>query len=247
VTLTFIVSQGGLGQTIGFSAPPNQMVGATVALSASASSGLPVSFSTTTPLVCSVTGNTANPLSAGTCSITAAQGGNAAYSAAPSVTQAFSVMANLIFNGRFESGTLAPWQLLLTNDGQLSATAGVSSVSPADGLYSADVHIASAGTAIWHADFAQGSLAVIAGKQYTVKFWARASSARSIQLCLQGGAPSYSYYGLYTSQSIGTSWSYYTLTFVASATANDGMLEFRVGNVVGDVFLDDVELFATGN
>jgi hypothetical protein len=156
-------------------------------------------------------------------------------------------MANLIFNGGFESGAMAPWQLMVTNDGQVSATAGVTTSSPADGLYSMDIHVASAGTVIWHVDLAQGSLRVVSGKQYSVKFWARASTARSIQICLQGGPPGYGYYGLYTSSSIGTSWSYYTLTFVATATANDGMLEFRVGDTTGDVWLDDVALFATGN
>ena len=60
-------------------------------LIASASSGLAVSFSSTTPAVCTVAGSTVTLVSAGTCSITAGQAGNSTYSAAASVTQSFAV------------------------------------------------------------------------------------------------------------------------------------------------------------
>jgi uncharacterized protein (TIGR03437 family) len=61
------------------------------ALNATASSRLPVSFATTTPAVCTLSGATVTIIGGGTCSITASQAGNATYSAAPSVTQSFTV------------------------------------------------------------------------------------------------------------------------------------------------------------
>ncbi len=61
------------------------------ALSASASSGLPVSFTSNTPGVCTVSGNTVTLIAIGTCSITATQDGNATINPATPVTRSFGV------------------------------------------------------------------------------------------------------------------------------------------------------------
>jgi hypothetical protein len=79
-------------QTITFDAISNQVLGTPLTLTASASSGLPVSFTSTTASVCTVAGTTATLVNPGTCSIQASQSGNAIYSAAPPVTQSFLVM-----------------------------------------------------------------------------------------------------------------------------------------------------------
>ncbi len=90
VTQTFQVTQG--SQTISFSALANKPIGsAPFAISASASSGLPVSFSSNTSQVCTVSGSTVSLVAAGQCGIQASQTGNANYTAAPSVTQSFQV------------------------------------------------------------------------------------------------------------------------------------------------------------
>jgi hypothetical protein len=63
----------------------------TVTLQASASSGLAVSFASTTPTVCTVSGTVATIVAPGTCTIAANQAGNASYSPAPQVTFSFKV------------------------------------------------------------------------------------------------------------------------------------------------------------
>jgi DNA-binding beta-propeller fold protein YncE len=78
-------------QTITFGAIANQVVGTQLGLTASASSGLAVSFSSLTPSVCTVSGATATMVLARTCSIQATQAGNATYTAAQPVTQSFLV------------------------------------------------------------------------------------------------------------------------------------------------------------
>ena len=79
-------------QTITFNKPSNKALGdLPFALSASASSGLPVSFTANTPGVCTVSGNTVTLVALGTCSITATQDGNALINPATPVTQSFSV------------------------------------------------------------------------------------------------------------------------------------------------------------
>jgi hypothetical protein len=78
-------------QTITFGAIATQTVGGSVTLSATASSGLTVSFSSLTTSVCTVSGTTANLLASGSCTIAAMQGGNTDYSAASTVNQSFTV------------------------------------------------------------------------------------------------------------------------------------------------------------
>lgn len=77
-------------QTITFAAPPDAVVSdGTLALTASATSSLPVAFSSSTPATCTVSGATLTYLGIGTCTVTAAQGGSAAYQVAPVVTHGF--------------------------------------------------------------------------------------------------------------------------------------------------------------
>ena len=80
-----------LSQTITFAPISNQVQGTMLALHATASSGLPVSFTSLTPSVCTVAGATATLVNPGTCSIQAAQPGNAQYTAAAPVTQSLTV------------------------------------------------------------------------------------------------------------------------------------------------------------
>ncbi len=58
-------------------------------MSATASSGLPVSFSATGS--CTVSGNTVTITATGTCTITASQGGNSNFNPAPAVAQTFNI------------------------------------------------------------------------------------------------------------------------------------------------------------
>jgi ribosomal protein S11 len=79
-------------QTISFTAITGAQYAATqITLSATASSGLAVTFTSGTTSVCSVTGNTLSLLIQGTCIVHAAQAGNASWAAAPTVTQSFAV------------------------------------------------------------------------------------------------------------------------------------------------------------
>jgi len=89
VNQTFQVSHA--SQTITFANPGTQTEGSPLALSATASSGLTVTFVSLTPSICTVLGTTANFPTSGRCQIQAQQGGNAEYNGAPSITQAFTV------------------------------------------------------------------------------------------------------------------------------------------------------------
>ncbi|MCA3068455.1 MAG: hypothetical protein ING73_16250, partial [Rhodocyclaceae bacterium] len=90
VQKTVVVNKG--SQTIAFAALANRtMVPATFVLTATASSGLPISYTTSTSTKCTISGVTVTLVATGTCSITANQAGNSNFNAATSVAQGFSI------------------------------------------------------------------------------------------------------------------------------------------------------------
>lgn len=100
VSQSFQVHTGHQVQTITFPHPPEAKVGEAVTLSASATSGLAVAFRSDTPRTCMVSGSTLTPTAAGTCTVTASQGGSDHYQAARDVEQSFDVAsATSLFPG----------------------------------------------------------------------------------------------------------------------------------------------------
>jgi sugar lactone lactonase YvrE len=103
-----VVTVNPAGQTITFGALPNKVQGTTVTLSASASSGLSVNFTSLTPGVCTVSGTSVSTPNAGTCTIQAAQAGNSNYSAAAKVTQSFTVTPAFTLTISSQGQTILP-------------------------------------------------------------------------------------------------------------------------------------------
>lgn len=92
VTHSITVTPG--AQTLSFTSPGSQTLGTTpAALSATASSGLPVAFSSTTPSVCTVSGSALTLVGVGTCTVSAEQAGNASYNPAAPVLHSFEIVA----------------------------------------------------------------------------------------------------------------------------------------------------------
>ena len=87
VLRTFTVSRG--AQKINFASIPKQTVGATIHLSATASSGLPVTYTGSKGVT--ISGNTVTVTGAGLLSILAHQDGNTNYLPAPTVSRTFVV------------------------------------------------------------------------------------------------------------------------------------------------------------
>jgi Fibronectin type III domain len=84
------------GQTITFGPLAAEPAGTAFTVSAAASSGLAVVFSSGTPGVCTVTAaGSVTTVAPGTCTITAAQAGNSDFAAAPDVTQSFQAVRSV--------------------------------------------------------------------------------------------------------------------------------------------------------
>lgn len=90
------IAVGLTSQTIAFTSapPPGATVGgSTYTVTATASSGLTVTFTiySASAGVCTISGSTVSPVGSGTCTIDANQSGNGAYAAAPQVQQSFTI------------------------------------------------------------------------------------------------------------------------------------------------------------
>ena len=126
VSVTACMS-GCQSQTISFGAPGNQVLGAApIALSATASSGLTVTYVSNTTSICTVSGSVVTLLAAGTCSLTASQAGNSTYAAAMPVTQSFTITiaSQTITFGPLSSVTLgaAPFTISATASSGLTVS-----------------------------------------------------------------------------------------------------------------------------
>jgi uncharacterized repeat protein (TIGR02543 family) len=92
-----LYAQWKASQTITFDPLPPRTLGmGPFALSASASSGLAVSFASSNGSICSVSDTTLALVSAGTCTITASQAGNTNYDSATSISRSFLISSSLL-------------------------------------------------------------------------------------------------------------------------------------------------------
>ncbi len=112
-------------QSIEFPSPEDKFLsGNTAAVSATASSSLPVSFSSNTAGICTVSGTTVTFLASGQCRIAANQAGDATYSPAAQVVRGFVVTEKtLVWTGLSlrSAAFAAADSLLYTSTGQTNA------------------------------------------------------------------------------------------------------------------------------
>ena len=89
VDRSFVATRG--NQTINFLPATGAVLDGVMSLLGSATSGLPVTFTSLTPAICTVSGTSASFLAVGTCSLRASQSGDANYKPAPSIDQNIAV------------------------------------------------------------------------------------------------------------------------------------------------------------
>jgi len=92
VSVTVNITPVKSNQRISFGTAPSIIVGGTGIVSATATSGLPVTFTSFTPSVCTISGAIVTGVSAGTCIIAGDQAGNSDYNAAPQATLTINVI-----------------------------------------------------------------------------------------------------------------------------------------------------------
>ena len=160
---SFTVAQATQAITYTSAQPSNAVYdGPTYSVSATGGgSGNPVTFSSTTPSVCSVTGSSVSFVGVGSCTVAADQAGNADYQAAPELSQTLSVgqatpstpsISNLPGSGTYGGGFTAT--VSTTGDGTTSISSSTPSVCTASGLAVSNVGV---GTCTLTAHVADGT------------------------------------------------------------------------------------------
>ena len=154
LTRSFTVSQA--TQKITFAALANKTLAQSpVTVTATASSGLTVTFTTTTPAICTsggTNGATITLLTAGTCTIQASQAGNATYSPAPILTRSFTVSqaTQKITFAALANKTLAQSPVTVTATASSGLTVTFTTTTPAictsGGTNGATITLLTAGT-----------------------------------------------------------------------------------------------------
>ncbi len=118
---------------------------------------------------------------------------------------------------------------------------------PQGGVLCGLVHVTQGDGTDWHLQFKQTGLSIQKDSAYTVRFDARADSARAISVTvMKENSPWTSY--AWTSVIPGTAWQTFSFTFHAPATDVGGVrLSFGLGNATGDYWFDNVSLVKTGS
>jgi hypothetical protein len=159
VSRSFAVTKA--DQTITFGALPNAPIGPPITVGATSTSGLVVTFSTTTPAVCTSGGTDGagiTLLTAGTCTVRADQAGNATFNAAPTVSQSFGVgkTNQTISFANLSPATLKQSPIIVTASATSTLVVTFSTTTPAactsSGTNGATITLLAAGTCTVRAD-----------------------------------------------------------------------------------------------
>jgi hypothetical protein len=224
-------------QSITFNSPGTQTVGTPLTLSATASSGLAVSFASQTTSVCTISGTTGTFVTAGTCTIQASQAGNGSWSAAASVSRSFTVNAaplqpqTITFNnpGTQTVGALLTLSATASSGLAVSFTSQTNSVCTVSGTMvtfittfvtagTCTIQAAQAGNSIWAAATPVSQTLTVNAEPQTITFNAPGNQTVGTPLTLSATASS----GLtvtFTSQTTSVcAVSGTTVTFVTAGT-----------------------------
>jgi hypothetical protein len=148
----------------------------------------------------------------------------------------------MIQNGSFENTSAfpAPWFFIQKTGG--TGVISQDSSTSTDGVYSAKIDITSASSSSpWLVQLQQPNKTLAAQQPYTISFFAKAATNKSIDVVVQ---QTNSPYTLYTSQTFNltTTWKQYSFTFIPSASETNAFLGFNLASSVGQIWLDDITM-----
>jgi hypothetical protein len=145
-----------------------------------------------------------------------------------------------IADGGFEAAALHPnWQHELHN-GAVASFARVSGAA-AVGNGAARIAIANATGTGWHIQFKHVGFSLQKDTAYKIRFWARASAPRPVEVSLLRNDAPYTWYGGFTAN-LTTAWQQFTATIAPNENITNGRLSFNLGSASDTVWIDDVSL-----
>ncbi|HEX9013178.1 MAG TPA: carbohydrate binding domain-containing protein, partial [Anaerolineaceae bacterium] len=156
--------------------------------------------------------------------------------------------SSLLQNGSFDSGGASPWYAPWGFRNDLGASFSQDSSTTANGSpASLKATLPSANSSQpWVVAVDQQNRALSAGQSYTLSYWAKASSSRSLQAVVQEQGSPYTEYAHQTA-TLSTSWQKYATSFTAPVTTASAMLNFNLADAPGTLWLDEVSLCPSGS
>ncbi len=234
---------GSQDQAITFAALPALKAGdADYDPQAVASSGLPVHYASSNPEVAVVFNGKIQVVGGGTTTITAVQGGDGTYAAAPEVSRPLVVDGTgygpLPVNSTFDNGTEG-WSTFARVPGSISIAAVPKTGYSGNALEATVPSVVSPGSfdlQVMHA------MPLVTGRTYTIRFRASTAAAAQADVILQSNqATNRSFFAIRIT-AVPTE---YTLSYTATTTDAANFLKFMVGKFTAPLYLDDVTITTT--
>lgn len=148
---------------------------------------------------------------------------------------------NLLGDSAFED-SLGPWDVW-ADDGY-EAYARHDTTTAAQGNGSLRVDVTQVQGTFWSVSAEVAPVPVVQDTEYTLSFWARTDSPRTVHLWVQQTRDPWEDYVSYGEIPLTTDWQYYELVAMASGSDAHAAFYVGLGHAVGTVWLDDVRLQA---
>jgi hypothetical protein len=156
------------------------------------------------------------------------------------VTPLHPTLQNLILNPSFEETPVFDSWAKPKPGTHVSST--LSTGSAPHGAVSAQVNIITAGQA---ADVVlRQTISLSPGGVYRLRFWAKASSNRKLTTLLIQDKSPWNIVGLWKQASLSSQWQQFETVFTYTGVEPNARLVFRMGDRIGKVWIDNVELIA---
>ncbi|MCX8093359.1 MAG: CIA30 family protein [Candidatus Goldbacteria bacterium] len=130
----------------------------------------------------------------------------------------------MLTNGRFTTGSITPWVAEFHSGA--AGTAVVETGTGPGGLNCARINVTTAGSAGWHVQFNQPNLSVTAGTPYTITFYARADTNRTIDVSLMMAHDPWSNLGFSAQLNLTNTWQLFTFTFSPHTSDTNARINF---------------------
>lgn len=148
--------------------------------------------------------------------------------------------SEMLTNGDYTSG-LNGWILEQHAGAQASATQSTS--APPGYTRSVRIEVTKPGTQSWHVQWNQPGLTVEGGRLYTLSFWARANTSRSITVAVTMAHDPWSGLGPWISVPLTTAWQRFEYTFVVTQSDTNARVLFTgMGLQTGTYWITGVSL-----
>lgn len=132
--------------------------------------------------------------------------------------------AELLINGNFGTGLITPWNKENAN-GSVAAAAIETGTAPG-GINACRIDVTTAGTETWVVQFNQANLSVTTGVPYTVTFYAKADTNRTIAVGLMMAHAPWANLGFNANINLTTAWQSFSFTFTPNATDANARINF---------------------